>query len=188
MKVSFLAKMGCVLMLWALSPLQHADEPTQDVMESTLSPLSASGKPESKKQVQKRWQALLDDTLPLATAQVARIGSFVPFAALLATDGQIRIVSVDPLAQPVAPAAALATLRREVTQLARNYRPVAVIYFADAVVVRNDTGLRQTGVRLKLDHSSGTSMEGFIPYLRNDQGAVKLLTPEYRPSKNVTYP
>lgn len=156
-------------------------------MESTVAPMAASGKRATRKQVQKQWQHLLDQTLPLATSQIARTASFYPFAAVQYGDGQIRIVSAQDNQSTVAPAAALQFLRKEIATLARNGRLQAVVYYADAVVDRKDTGLRQTGIRLKLDHATGESMEGFLPYLRENDGSLKLLTPEYRPAKNVTF-
>lgn len=188
---------GALLLMAAVLPLQvkaesytatQSNAATESAMESTVAPLGVSGKPATRKDIQKQWQQLLDQTLSLVTSQLAHSTSFYPFAAVQYIDGQIRIVSAQNSQGTQSPRNALLQLRKELTTLARNGRLAAVIYYADAIVTRKDTGLRQMGIRLKLDHHSGDSMEGFLPYLREENGALKLLTPEYRPAKNVTFP
>lgn len=163
------------------------NDAVENVMESTVAPMTASGKPSTRKEVQKHWQKLLNETLPLVTAQLGRTGSFFPFAAVQYGDGQIKVVTTQQTPPALSPESGLAALRKELATLARNGRLLAVVYYADAAVTRKDTGLRQTGIRLKLDHASGDAMEGFLPYSRDDKGALNLLTPEYRPSTNVTF-
>lgn len=161
---------------------------SENVMESTVAPMPASGKKVTRKEVQKQWQFLINQVIPLATMQLSRTSSFYPFAAVQYTDGQIKIVSAQEAQATVAPTDALSALRKELSGLARSGRVLAVVYLADAAVTRKDTGLRQTGIRIKLDHASGQAMEGFLPYVRQDDGSLNLLTPEYRPSRNVTFP
>lgn len=165
-----------------------ADKPSESTMESTVAPMPASGKKVTRKEIRKQWQTLIDQVLPLATVQLSKTATFYPFAAVQYNDTQIRIVSAQAGQSTVPPAEALMSLRKELSALARSGRVTAVVYLADAAVTRKDTGLRQTGIRIKLDHASGQAMEGFLPYVRQDDGSLNLLTPEYRPSRNVTFP
>lgn len=181
----------CMVLLVAgypASSLAAADKTAESAMESTVAPMPASGKKLSRKEIRKHWQALIDQVLPLATVQISKTATFFPFAAVQDHDGRIRIVSAEAGAPGASPAAALGALRKELSALARSGRVNAVVYLADAAVTRKDTGLRQTGIRIKLDHVSGQAMEGFLPYVRQDDGSLNLLTPEYRPSPNVTFP
>lgn len=163
------------------------NDTVENVMESTVAPMAASGKPSTRKEIQKHWQKLLNESLPLVTAQLRKSGSFFPFAAVQYGDGQIKVVTTQQTPPALSPESGLAALRRELATLTRNGRLLAVVYYADAAVTRKDTGLRQTGIRIKLDHASGDAMEGFLPYTREESGALNLLTPEYRPSTNVTF-
>lgn len=166
---------------------QAENTATESVMESTVVPMKASGKRATRKDIQKQWQALVNQTLPLATAQLSKANSFYPFAAVQMTDGQVKIISAQDNQATLSPASALVLLRKEIASLAATGRLQAVVYFADAVVTRKDTGLRQTGIRLKLDHASGDAMEGFVPYQKDAKGNLTMLTPEYRPSTNATF-
>jgi hypothetical protein len=179
---------GLLLVSCVAASLAAAENAAESVMESTLAPMPASGKKVTRKEVQKHWQSLINQVVPLATMQISRTSTFYPFAAVQNAEGQIRIVSAQEARADVSPADALAALRGQLATLARNERLWAVVYLADAAVTRKDTGLRQTGIRIKLDHASGEAMEGFLPYVRQDDGSLKLLTPEYRPSRNVTFP
>lgn len=188
MSLSRQLKYVFLLSALALSmPAMAQQDSVENVMESTVAPMAASGKRSTRKGIQKQWQKLLNETLPLVTAQIGKNGSFFPFAAVQYGDGQIKVVTAQQSTPTLAPEVGLAALRKELATLARNGHLLAVVYYADAAVTRKDTGLRQTGIRLKLDHTSGESMEGFLPYVRENDGALNLLTPEYRPSNNVTF-
>lgn len=185
---SVFLRVFCVVFGFAAAPNSLAqNDAVENAMESTVAPMAASGKPSTRKEIQKHWQKLLNETLPLVTAQLGRTGSFFPFAAVQYGDGQIKVVTTQQTPPTLSPESGLAALRKELATLARNGRLLAVVYYADAAVTRKDTGLRQTGIRLKLDHASGEAMEGFLPYRREENGALNLLTPEYRPSTNATF-
>jgi hypothetical protein len=160
-----------------------------DRVERGVHPLATHGLPPTPEQIRLRWQHVIDHILPLATQRIAADGSFYPFAALLDTEGEISILRLSnpPIEWPK-PREALLALVGEARKQAADGRIAATLYVADAMVERRDTRVGQTGVRLKLDDAFGESMEAFVPYIRGEDGSLRLLSPEYRPSRNATYP
>ncbi|CBL44485.1 hypothetical protein HDN1F_09020 [gamma proteobacterium HdN1] len=155
-------------------------------MEAMVAPLAASGKRATPVEVQHQWQNLLGQVLPLASAQIEKTGSFYPFAAVQYQEGQIKVVSARENRETLSPRTALSLLRKEISALATSGRLQSVVYLVDASVRRSDSGLPQSGIRIQLDHASGESMQGILPYRKGSSG-ILFLTPEYRPSKNVTF-
>lgn len=164
--------------------------PAADVStERGVHPLATHGLPPTPEQVRVRWQHVIDHILPLATQRIAAEGSFYPFAALLDSEGDITILTLsNPAIEWPKPREALLALVGEAKKQAAEGRIAATLYVADAMVERRDTRVGQTGVRLKLDDAFGESMEAFVPYVRGEDGTLRLMSPEYRPSRNATYP
>ena len=157
-------------------------------VESTVAPPNPNGEKSSEKTVQADMQKLMNAGLNALTPELVAKGTFYPFAAILGNDDIVRLVGVPAADQSQAnPETALNALVMQIRKLAEERRIRAVAYFMDYVAQRNDTGFRQTGVRVELNHRHPDAMSVFIPYSITSDKKLRLMTPDYRPGKNLTF-
>ena len=164
---------------------QSADN---EEVESTVAPPNPNGEKSSKQTVRADMQKLIDAGLKALAPELVAKGTFYPFAAILGNDDIVRLVGVPAADQSQAnPETALNALVMQMHKLAVERRIRAVAYFMDYVAQRNDTGFRQTGVRVELNHRHPDAMSVFIPYSITSDKKLRLMTPDYRPGKNLTF-
>ena len=179
-----------VLVLLSLLPvsLLAADgEEVQESVESSVQPVPASRPPVSDKKARQELQQLMDKGLAMLAQELVSTGTFYPFAAVLGNDNEIRLVGISAAERSAAPDAALAALVKRIKTLATERRVRAAAYFMDYVAQRADTGYSQAGVRVELNHRHPDALSVFVPYSVTSDKKLRLLTPQYRPGKNLTF-
>ena len=133
-------------------------------------------------QARAELQRLLDQAIFVASQQLNAIGTFYPYAAVMKLSGEIKLIGVPSAteAKP-SPKQTIKALKKALSRLVkkRSYRAVAI--FADFVAKRNDTGMRQAGIRVELEHRLPDNLSVFLPYRIETDGAVLLMTPQYMP-------
>lgn len=169
-------------------PLQAAsNDDAQESVESSVQPVPASRPPVSDKKARAELQQLMDKGLAMLAQELVSTGTFYPFAAVLGNDNEIRLVGISAAERSAAPDAALAALVKKIKTLATERRVRAAAYFMDYVAQRADTGYSQAGVRVELNHRHPDALSVFVPYSVTSDKKLRLLTPQYRPGKNLTF-
>lgn len=156
-------------------------------VESSVAPETAAQRKSSQKKARADMQKLIDDGVKALSAELVEKGSFYPFAAVLGNDNEVRLVGVPAAQRNTDPETALSALVARIHQLALERRIRAAAYFMDYVAQRKDTGFTQPGIRVELNHRHPDAMSVFIPYSITPDKKLRLMTPEYRPGKNLTF-
>lgn len=178
-----------LLLCFALSlPTLAADDASsQETVESSVPPVPASRPPVSDKKARQELQELLDKGISMLAPDLVTTGTFYPFAAVLGNDNEIRLVGVAPGEREAAPDAALKALVSKIKALAAERRVRAAAYFMDYVAQRADTEYPQAGIRVELNHRHPDALSVFVPYSVTSDKKLRLMTPQYRPGKNLTF-
>ena len=114
----------------------------------------------TSQQAQDDLDDLLSAVLPFATRSLEKYGEFFPFAATVATDGEVRLVGADPGDGEHPNSSDVLTLLREGITADRDSLRAAA-YVADVLVEGSDT------VLVQLEHREGTALEVLVPYARS---------------------
>lgn len=169
-------------------PLQAAgNDDAQETVESSVPPVPASRPPVSDKKAREELQRLMDNGLSMLAQELVSTGTFYPFAAVLGNDNEIRLVGISAAERNAAPDVALAALVKKIKTLAAERRVRAAAYFMDYVAQRADTGYSQAGIRVELNHRHPDALSVFVPYSVTSDKKLRLMTPQYRPGKNLTF-
>lgn len=154
-------------------------EKSDDRGQSTKSAISNAI---TSAQARSELQLLMDATLFVASQQLNDIGTFYPYAAVMEESGSIKLVGV-PMNKKAAmrpkPRQTVKALKKALTQLARKQAYRAMVLFVDFVALRKDTGGRQQGIRIELEHRRPDKLSVFLPYRIASSGEVRLMTPQY---------
>ena len=136
----------------------------------------------SPEQARGELQRLVDEAIFVASQQLNDIGTFYPYAAVMEANGEIKLVGV-PAEQEgkPQPQQTLKALKKALLQLSKKKKYRAVAIFVDFVAKRKDTGGRQPGIRVELEHRLPDTLSVFLPYIISQDGTVSLLTPQYMP-------
>ena len=136
----------------------------------------------SPEQARGELQRLVDEAIFVASQQLNDIGTFYPYAAVMEANGEIKLVGV-PAGQEGKPQPhqTLKALKKALLQLNKKKKYRAVAVFVDFVAKRKDTGGRQSGIRVELEHRLPDTLSVFLPYIISEGGTVSLLTPQYMP-------
>lgn len=179
-----LQRLGAVMLI-GMSVVAHKGyaEPlttTDSVINRMANPLKSG----DVEQIQAELQQLLDRALPPLLASLQQSGTFYPVMAGLTPQNRVEWVGV-PAALKVKPAPELMlkALRKGSLKLAQQKRFKAVALCSDYVALRKDTGIRQPGILVSLEHVSGEAIRVFIPYSRDNKGSLSLLTPEFQTAR-----
>jgi hypothetical protein len=179
-----------VLLLAALlvAPLQTLRAASDDEqVESSVAPVPASRPPVSDKKARRELQDLLDKGVGALAPELVAQGTFYPFAAVLGHDDEVRLVGVPAAERKADPEAALNALVARIQVLATERRIRGAAFFVDVMAQRHDTGFPQAGIRVELNHRHPDALSVFIPYSITNDKKLRLLTPQYRPGKNLTF-
>ncbi len=157
---------------FAAAESERVERAAQPRMTRQMSPEQARGE----------LQRLLDEAIFIASHQLNDIGTFYPYAAVMESNGEIKLVGV-PAKQEgkPQPQQTLKALKKALLQLNKKKKYRAVAIFVDFVAKRKDTGGRQSGIRVELEHRLPDTLSVFLPYLVSQDGTVSLLTPQYMP-------
>ncbi len=157
---------------YAAAESERVERAAQPRMTTKMSPEQARGE----------LQRLVDEAIFVASQQLNDIGTFYPYAAVMEANGEIKLVGVPQKQEgKPQPQQTLKALKKALLQLNRKKKYRAVAIFVDFVAKRKDTGGRQPGIRVELEHRSPDSLSVFLPYLIAQDGRVSLLTPQYMP-------
>lgn len=159
---------------------------SEQVEISVAPPVNGQVK-ESSRQVRKDLQRLVDEGIKSLAPELVAAGTFYPFAAIMGHDNEIRLVGVPVQERAATADQALAALVEKVRQLAAQRRIRATAYFMDYLAQRQDTEVTQPGIRVELNHRQPDAMSAFIPYSITPDKKLRLLTPQYKPGKNLTF-
>ncbi len=143
--------------------------------------------PYSSEIVRQEMQGLVNEGLEQLVPELAESNTFYPFAIILGHDGIMRIMGAtvenrQPLVTNV-----VTDLVAEAKQLAKSRRIKAVAFFMDYVALREDTGLKQPGIRIELNHQLSEALSVFVPYRHAADGKLQLLTTQYSRGKNIVF-
>jgi len=138
--------------------------------------------PQSAAQARQELQALMDQSIAVATRQLRKEGTFFPFLAGMTDTGKVELVGVPASLERPEPAMMVEVLKKAARQLARKKRFRAIALYVDYVAERKDTLLQQSGIRIELEHRFPDGLSVFIPYNRAEDGSLRLLTPQFMPA------
>ncbi|MDX1696317.1 MAG: hypothetical protein R3208_21305 [Ketobacteraceae bacterium] len=182
-------KLRVLLLLLALTvTLQvsaRAETETSEQVEAVSAPVSipkVEGT-ESRQQARKELQKLLDNTLHFATDELYRKATFYPFLVGMTESGKLELIGVPASEDRPAPKTTIKALRKAAEQLARKNRYKAFALYVDFVAERKDTAIRQSGIRVELQHQFPDALSVFIPYFIHDNNQISLMTPQFMPAK-----
>ncbi len=185
--VRLLLRILCVLLIAnCTAHLLAAENPSEQV-EASVAPPSAGDANDSARKIRKDLQLLVDKGVEALAPELVKSHTFYPFAAILGHDNEVRLVGVTAAERSVDPEQALAALVKKIRQLAAQKRIRAAAYFMDYEAHRQDNGIGQPGIRIELNHRQPDAMSAFIPYSITSQQTLRLLTPQYKPGKNLTF-
>lgn len=173
------------LLLWLCASLAQADSSEQ--VEISVAPPVNGQVTESSRQVRKDLQRLLDEGLKALAPELVSSGTFYPFAAIMGHDNEIRLVGVPVQERSTDVEQVVAALVDKVRQLGAQRRIRAAAYFVDYIARRKDTAVAQAGIRVELNHRQPDAMSVFIPYSITPDKKLRLLTPQYKSGKNLTF-
>ena len=174
----------CALVL-ACGGVAAADK--NEEVESSVAPAADARGASSSRQVQDDLQRLVDKGIDALAPELVGKSTFYPFAAILGHDNEVRLVGVNASERNAAPEQMLLALVERIRTLAAERRIRAAAYFMDYVAQRQDTGFSQPGIRVELHHRQPDAMSAFIPYSITADKKLRLLTPQYKPGKNLTF-
>ena len=181
--------LGILLLLCcmpAVPQIVYADN--SEAVEQVVAPVPfskptsiAAREPTTAQEARKELQQLLDDTLNLATAELYKKSTFYPFLAGINMKGQVELVGIPESSERPVPRTAIKALRKAAQQLARTKRFRAAALYVDFVAERKDTAIKQTGIRVELEHRFPDALSVFIPYFIHSDNRISLMTPQFMP-------
>ena len=162
---------------------------TEETGEASVSPMGASPPPVSSKVARSELQNLMDAGMKLLVSELVEEGTFFPFVAMLGHDGEVRLIGTPAaLRNKQANASeALDALVAKAKQLAKENRIRAAAFFMDYVATRADAGFSQPGIRVELSHIHPDALSVFIPYTITADAKLRVMTPQYKPGKNIVF-
>lgn len=178
------------VLLWLLvlggMPVTTQAEQSEQV-ETSVAPVVEGREKLSSGKTRKDLERLLNEGLAALAPELVKSGTFYPFAAILGHDDAIRLVGVNAQERAAEPEQVLAALVGKIQQLAGQRRIRAAAYFMDYVAQRQDAVVNQPGIRAELNHRQPDAMSVFIPYSITADKKLRLLTPQYKAGKNLTF-
>ena len=108
-------------------------------------------------------EQLLKYLLPFAEEKLNRDGEFYPYAAMVASDGELRSVSAAAGEQPDSGDLLLA-LHQELREQAAEGSIRASGIAADVMLTDPDSGETRDAVQVELDHADGDPVDIYVPY------------------------
>lgn len=169
------------------SPASSATGDISEDSEATEKPAGVSQPPVSSRVARKEIQALLDEGLKMLAPELVESGTFYPFVAMMGHDNEVRLIGTPVSLRVDDPDRAMEALVVKAKKLAAERRIRAAGFFMDYVATRADTGFSQPGIRVELNHIHPDALSVFIPYSITQDKKLRLLTPQYRPGKNVVF-
>jgi hypothetical protein len=115
--------------------------------------------PDAKDEIEE----LLNFLLPVAEEELSKAGEFYPYAAMVATDGELKSVSAAAGEEP-AVADLLVALHQELRAHAADGSIRASGIAADVTLTDPDSGETTDAVQLELDHAEGDPVDIYVPY------------------------
>lgn len=170
-----------------LSAVPSAVPEASEASEDTEKPAGVSQPPVSSKVARKELQALLDEGLKMLAPELVDSGTFYPFVAMMGHDNEVRLIGTPVSMRIDDPDRAMEALAKKAKKLATERRIRAAGFFMDYVATRTDTGFSQPGIRVELNHIHPDALSVFVPYSITRDKKLRLLTPQYRPGKNVVF-
>lgn len=175
-----------IIVLLLTGTTGHAADASEEV-ESSVAPAADAKGASSTRQMQGDLQRLMDKGIEALAPELVSHSTFYPFAAILGHDNEVRLVGVPANERNASPEQMLAQLVKRIRVLAAERRIRAAAYFMDYVAKRQDTGFSQPGIRVELHHRQPDAMSAFIPYSITADKKLRLLTPQYKAGKNLTF-
>ena len=158
-----------------------------EASEETQTPAAVSQPPVSSRVARRELQALMDEGLKMLASELVENGTFYPFVAMMGHDNEVRLIGTPVSLRIDNPDRAMAALVEKTEKLAEERRIRAAAFFMDYVATRADTGFSQPGIRVELNHIHPDALSVFIPYSITQDKKPRLLTPQYRPGKNLVF-
>ena len=165
----------------------HAAGEDSEQVEMSIAPTTEHNSKAASRRAREDMQLLVDKGIQALAAELVEKNTFYPFAAILGHDNEVRLVGVSASERKATPEQMLAALVQKVRTLAQQRRIRAAAYFMDYVAQREDNGVSQPGIRVELNHRHPDAMSAFIPYSITADKKLRLLTPQYKPGKNLTF-
>jgi hypothetical protein len=113
-------------------------------------------------------EQLLNFLLPVAEEQLNRDGAFLPYAAMLDTDGEVKSVSAESRPEDVGDL--LLALHTELREQAAEGAIRASGIAADVTLTDPDSGEVTDAVQLELDHAETEAVDVYVPYTNGEAG------------------
>ena len=189
-KGQVLIKVGLVWLVMSLglfnvASIVEAKEGEQ--IEATVSPQLSSKL--TRVQAREELQNLIDEGLFIASEQLRDIGTFYPYGVIMEANKEIKLVGIPAAeADKPEPKQTVDALKKALTGLVKKKRLRAVAVFSDFVAIRNDTSVRQSGIRVELEHQYPDNLFVFLPYIISPDKEVHLMTPQYMPGTLTIMP
>ena len=116
---------------------------------------------------------LFDDLIKLAQRLLQSQGGFLPFAAVVETDGQVRYVAATngeeyPGAKPL-----LEILTTELRSMAASGAIRASGICFDVLVAPNPDVTKKDAIQGRMEHSNGEAVDVFMPYVKDLAGSFR---------------
>lgn len=161
------------------------DEKPSEAVEAAAGPVPLpAAAAENQQQARQELQALLDQALPFVTNELHKKSTFYPFLAGMTPAGKVELVGVPSSLERPDPETAIKALRKAAKQLADKQRYRAIGLFIDYVAERKDTAIKQSGIRVELEHVYPDAITAFVPYFIHENNQISLLTPQFMPNQS----
>ena len=116
-------------------------------------------------------EQLLKYLLPFAREKLNRDGEFYPYAAIVAADGELKLVAAAAGEEPDAGDLLLA-LHQELREQAAEGSIRASGIAADVTLTDPDSGETTDAVQVELDHAEAEPVDVYVPY-ESAEGGIK---------------
>jgi hypothetical protein len=114
-------------------------------------------------------EQLLKYLLPFAREKLNRDGEFYPYAAIVAADGELKLVAAAAGEEPDAGDLLLA-LHQELREQAAEGSIRASGIAADVTLTDPDSGETTDAVQVELDHAEAEPVDVYVPYESAENG------------------
>jgi hypothetical protein len=114
-------------------------------------------------------EQLLKYLLPFAREKLNRDGEFYPYAAIVAADGELKLVAAAAGEEPDAGDLLLA-LHQELREQAAEGSIRASGIAADVTLTDPDSGETTDAVQVELDHAEAEPVDVYVPYESAEDG------------------
>src|SRR6185436_3050795 len=116
-------------------------------------------------------EQLLKYLLPFAREKLKRDGEFYPYAAIVAADGELKLVAAAAGEEPDAGDLLLA-LHQELREQAAEGSIRASGIAADVTLTDPDSGETTDAVQVELDHAEADAVDIYVPYVSSGEGVT----------------